>query len=333
MNLYRTKIIGTGHFVPSKVLTNTELSKIVDTNNEWIVERTGITERRIADPTKNEFPSTMAAIASKNAIEMAAIDPNQIDLILFSVTIPDHFFPNTASLLQEQLGITNQCACLDISAACSGYVYGLTIANSLIQTGVYKNILLIGCEMTSRFNNWKDRNTCILFGDGCGATILSRAQDSDQSEVMSSILTSDSTKKDALILKAGAAREPITKEVLDREGQYVFMDGQQVFKAAVKTLASHCETVISQSKITQEQVDWFIPHQANLRIIEAVAHRFNFPKQKVIINVDRYANTSSASIPIALDEALREGKITRGQNILMATFGAGLTSGAALLKF
>jgi 3-oxoacyl-[acyl-carrier-protein] synthase-3 len=333
MTSFNMQILGTGRFLPSKIMTNYDFAKNLDTNHEWIVERTGIVERRICDPAKDEFPSTMAMHAAKEAIAMAKIDPNEIELILFSVTIPDMFFPNTASVLQEKLGITNMCACLDISAACSGYVYGMAIANSFIQTGMYKKILLIGCEMTSRFNNWEDRSTCILFGDGCGATIIGRDEKNTGSKLLSAKLGSDSSKKEALILRAGAAGKPITHEVLDNKENFISMDGQQVFKAAVKTLASQCEEVISKAGLTNEQIDWFVPHQANLRIIEAVAHRFNFPKEKCIINVDRYANTSSATIPIALDEALRDGKIKRGQYILMATFGAGLTSGACVLKF
>lgn len=332
MSFFSSKIIGTGHYVPEKILSNHDIAKRVDTNNEWIIERTGIVERRIADPTK-DTPSGMAENAAKMALKNSGLNPNDIELILFSVTIPDYFFPNTSSVLQEKLGITNQCACLDISAACTGYVYGLTIADAFIKTGLYKNILLIGCEMTSRFNNWDDRNTCILFGDGCGATIISRASQTENSQILSSALASDSSKKDALILKCGAAVRPIDYQVLEEKAQYVTMDGQQVFKAAVKTMAHLCEQVISKANLQTKDINWFIPHQANLRIIEAVGNRFDFPKEKVIVNVDRYANTSSASIPIALSEAVEAGKIKRGEYLLFAAFGAGLTSGAILLKY
>ncbi len=326
------EIKGTGHFVPEKILDNHYFASILDTSDEWITERTGIKERRVCDPDKGEFPSYMAEMAAKRALAAANLEANDIDLILFSITIPDMFFPNTSSVLQARLGMTNQCPCLDISAACSGYLYGLTIANSLIETGTYQNILLIGCEMTSRFNNWEDRNTCILFGDGCGATILGPSTNGP-SKMLASQLSSDSSKREALILYAGAAQKPITEEVLKNKEQYVTMDGQQVFKAAVKTLAANCENVLKTAELNHEQIDWFIPHQANLRIIEAVAHRFKFPAEKCIINVQKYANTSSASIPIALDEAIRAGKIQRGQNLLMAAFGAGLTAGAAILKY
>lgn len=334
MNFFQAKIKGTGRFLPEKVVTNDDLSKIVETNDQWITERTGIKERRISDPAKNEFPSEMAFFASQEAIKKAGIQPNDIDLILFSVTKPDMFFPNTSSVLQEKLGITNQCGCLDINAACSGWLYGLTLANSLIQTGNYKNILLVGCEMTSSFNNWKDRNTCILFGDGSGVAVIGRAEANEKSQVFQTILGSDSSKKEHLRLDYGGAAQAITKKMLDEGTELaVNMNGQEVFKAAVKTMASHCQKVITDSGFTPNDVTWFIPHQANMRIIEAAANRLEFPMSKVISNVDKYANTSSASIPIALDEAIEMNKIKRGDLILFAAFGAGLTSGAALIRY
>lgn len=334
MKLWSTKILGTGSFVPEKIVTNDDIAKRVDTNHQWIVERTGIHNRRIADPAKGETPSGMAKIAAEKAINAANLTPNDIDLILFSVTLPDQFFPNTACLLQDKLGITNNCPCLDINAACTGWIYGLSMANALIQTGVYKNILLVGAEMTSAFNSWEDRNTCILFGDGCGAVVLGRAGETEESQIFSSVLGADSSKKDHLKLEAGGSAKRVTYEVLERnEANLIQMNGQEVFKAAVKTMASHCEKVIKDAGKSMDDVNWFVPHQANLRIIEAVGNRFNFPQEKVITNVDQYANTSSASIPIALDEAIRAGKIKRGDNILMAAFGAGLTSGALFLKY
>jgi 3-oxoacyl-[acyl-carrier-protein] synthase-3 len=329
---FKTQIIGTGHYVPTKTMTNEDIAKLVDTNNQWILERTGISERRIADPEK-EYPSEMAIVAARQAIESAKMSPNDIDLILFSITIPDMFFPNTASILQQKLGITNNCPCLDISAACTGYLYGLGIADSFIKQGHYKNILLIGCEMTSQFNNWEDRSTCILFGDGCGATILGRSEDNSSSDFHQWKLASDSSKKDALMLPKGAAKHPITHEILEKREQYVSMDGQQVFKAAVKTMSALCAQVLEQSQLNLDQVDWFIPHQANLRIIEAVGKRLGFPGEKTITNVQKYANTSSASIPIALNEAIRSGTIKRGDRLLFSAFGAGLTSGAIALTY
>lgn len=330
---FNTKILGTGSFLPDKILTNDDIAKRVDTNHQWIVERTGIHERRIADPSKDETPSGMAAKAARKALEAANLTPNDIDCILFSATIPDMFFPNSACHLQEKLGITNMCPALDVNAACTGWLYLLPMADAMIKTGLYKHILVVGSEMTSSFNNWDDRNTCILFGDGCGVAILGRASENEDSQIYSSVLAADSTKKDHLALPAGGAIRRITHEVLDKGENWVTMNGQEVFKAAVKTMASLAERVIHESGKQMSDVDWFIPHQANLRIIEAVGHRFNFPPEKVIINVDKYANTSSATIPIALDEAIRAGKIKRGDNILMAAFGAGLTAGAIYLKY
>jgi 3-oxoacyl-[acyl-carrier-protein] synthase-3 len=330
---FNTKILGTGSFLPDKILTNDDIAKRVDTNHQWIVERTGIHERRIADPSKDETPSGMAAKAARKALEAANLTPNDIDCILFSATIPDMFFPNSACHLQEKLGITNMCPALDVNAACTGWLYLLPMADAMIKTGLYKHILVVGSEMTSSFNNWDDRNTCILFGDGCGVAILGRASENEDSQIYSSVLAADSTKKDHLALPAGGAIRRITHEVLDKGENWVTMNGQEVFKAAVKTMASLAERVIHESGKQMSDVDWFIPHQANLRIIEAVGQRFNFPPEKVIINVDKYANTSSATIPIALDEAIRAGKIKRGDNILMAAFGAGLTAGAIYLKY
>jgi 3-oxoacyl-[acyl-carrier-protein] synthase-3 len=330
--MYNTKIIGTGKYHPAKVMTNDDLAKMVETSDEWIVQRTGIKERRIGSIENHEYPSGMAVHAAKDAIKNAGLEPNDIELILFSVTLPDMFFPNTASQLQFALGMTNNCPALDINAACSGWIYGITIADSLIKTGVYKNILLVGCEMTSTFNNWQDRNTCILFGDGCGATVISRA-DKDESYVIATKLGSDGTKKDSLILRNGGAKSPITHAILDARGQYCEMDGQTVFKNAVKTMASHCAAILDEQKISLDEIDWFIPHQANLRIIETTASLLKFPMERVIVNVEKYANTSSASIPAAMHEAFVDGRIKRGQKILMAAFGAGLTSGAALIKF
>lgn len=328
-----TQILGTGKYHPENIVTNEELSKRVDTSDEWIIQRTGIKERRIGSVENDEMPSGMAAKAAKIAIEQAGIEPNDIDMILFSVTLPDYLFPNSASVLQHKLGITNKCACLDINAACTGWVYGLTLANSLIKTGVYKKILLCGTEMTSNFNNWDDRATCVLFGDGSGAVVLSACEENEGSQIIDSILTSDSSKRESLILPAGGAIEPVRQKTLDENRQWMSMDGQTVFKNAVKTMSAHCAKLLKRNKMTVDDVDWFIPHQANLRIIETTGQLLKFPAEKTIINVEKYANTSSASIPAALHEAVSDGRIKRGDIVLFAAFGAGLTSGATLLRF
>ncbi|MCO4754335.1 MAG: ketoacyl-ACP synthase III [Bacteriovoracaceae bacterium] len=333
MQLYKTKIQGTGKYHPDKVLTNDELSKMVDTSDEWITQRTGIKERRISDLEKEEYPSGMAERAARQAIENAGWTVDDVECILFATTIPDMMLPNTASQLQARLGITNQCACLDINAACTGWLYGFQMANSLIQTGVYKKILLVGTEMASGFNNWQDRSTCVLFGDGSGVTALEATDADGDSFVIDSIMGSDSSKRMALAMPNGAAMSPITHEILDNREQYITMDGQVVFKSAVKTMASHCATLLERNNMTLDDIDWFIPHQANLRIIETVGKLLKFPSERVITNVQKYANTSSATIPTAMHEAIADGRIKRGQTIMLAAFGAGLTSGAAILQF
>ncbi|MEX1098984.1 MAG: beta-ketoacyl-ACP synthase III, partial [Bacteriovoracaceae bacterium] len=312
---------------------NEELSKTVDTSDEWIDQRTGIKERRISSIEKEEFPSGMAERAAREAIKNAGWEPNDVEMILFATTIPDMMFPNTASQLQARLGITNQCACLDINAACTGWLYGFQMANSLIQTGVYKKMLLVGTEMASGFNNWEDRSTCVLFGDGSGVVALEAQDESGQSFVIDSIMGSDSSKRMALAMPNGAAMSPITHEILDKRQQYITMDGQVVFKSAVKTMASHCATLLERNKLGLDDIDWFIPHQANLRIIETVGKLLKFPAEKVIVNVEKYANTSSATIPTAMHEAIEDGRIKRGQKVMFAAFGAGLTSGAAIIQY
>lgn len=333
MKQFNTKILGTGSYMPDKILTNHDIAKRVDTSHEWIVERTGIHQRRIADLSKDENPSGMAAKATLKALEAANLTPNDIDCILLSSTLADQAMPNAASMLQFKLGITNNCPALDVNAACSGWMYLLPLADSMIKTGMYKHILVVGSEMLSSFNNWDDRNTCILFGDGCGVAILGRASENEDAKFYSTVLSSDSSKKDHLTLWAGGSNKKITKEVIDNNEQWMTMNGQEIFKSAVKTMAAHAEKVVKDAELTLNDVDWFIPHQANLRIIEAVGTRFNFPPEKVIINVDKYANTSSATVPVALDEAIRDGRIKRGDNVLLAAFGAGLTAGAVFLKY
>lgn len=333
MKLFNTKILGTGSYMPDKIVTNDDLSKRIDTSHQWIVERTGIHQRRVGDLSKDETPSGMAKRAALKALEAANLTPNDIDCILLSSTMPDQQMPNTAAVVQDKLGITNNCPTLDVNAACTGWVYLLPMADAMIKTGMYKHILVIGSEMLSSFNNWDDRNTCILFGDGCGAAILGRASENEDSKIYSTVLSCDSTKKEHLTLWAGGAAKRITKEVIDNNEQWMTMNGQEIFKAAVKTMAAHSEKVLKDAEMTMNDVDWFIPHQANLRIIEAVGQRFGFPAEKVIINVDKYANTSSATVPVALDEAIRAGKIKRGDNVLLAAFGAGLTAGAVFLKY
>ncbi len=328
--MYTSQILGTGHFVPDQIYTNQYMTTLFDTSDEWITERTGIKERRIANPKENEFPSTMALQAAKMAIKNAKIDKEEIEIILLSSTMSDYHFPNTATLLQDLLGMKNKCACIDLNAACTGWLYSLVMANSLIANGVYKNILVVGSETTSSYNNWMDRSKSVLFGDGCGAIVLSKSNN-ENSKIHKSILSSDSSKKDDLIMRTGMARSPFFVD--SKSMDIVEMNGQVVFKSAVKTMASQCASILEQTNTTKEDVDLFIPHQANMRIIEAVARRFEFPKEKVFINVQKYANTSSASIPLALSEAVEAGRLKRGDKLLLTAFGSGLTSGTVLLTY
>lgn len=333
-NFFSAKILGTGSYLPQRVVTNHELSQKLKTTHEWIKERTGIEERRISDLELNqdEAPSDMGAKACLNALQSAHLNPNDIDLILVSTTLPDQTMPNTASEIQAKLGIGNLCPALDVNAACSGWVYLLPMAESLIRTGLYRHILVVAAETTSAFNNWEDRKTCILFGDGAGAIVLGRSS-YDKTTILSSHLLCDSQKKDHLTLLAGGAKKRITHQVLNENQQWMKMNGQEIYKAAVKTMGQLTLEVVKKADLKIQDIDWFIPHQANLRIIKAIRERFHIPEEKVIINIHKYANTSSASVPIALDEGVRSGRISRGDLLLLATFGAGLTAGAVLLKY
>ncbi len=332
MSKYQTKILGTGKYHPSKVMTNDDFAKIMDTNDQWITERTGIKERRFAE--KDELNVDMATHAAKMALKEANLQPDDIDFILYQVTLPDYYFPNSASNLQEKLGITNKCPALDINAACSGYLYGFVLADSLIKSGLYKNILLIGAEKTSNFNAFKDRSTSVLFGDAAGATVLSRSSEGESSAVLGSVLGSDSSKLDSLAMPNSAGANEVTHEMLENfEDKKVVMNGQVVFKNAVKTMAKHSLELLDNAGISMDELSWFIPHQANLRIIEAVGQMVKCPQEKVIVNVQKYANTSSASIPVTLNEGIAEGKIKRGDTILMTAFGAGLTSAGILIRY
>jgi 3-oxoacyl-[acyl-carrier-protein] synthase-3 len=330
MSFHRTRIAGTGSYLPEKLLTNADLEKLVDTNDDWIVERTGIRQRHMAAP--DQVTSDLALIASQRAIEAAGITAGDIDMIIFCTVSPDQVMPSAACMLQKKLG-ARQVMAFDLSAACSGFVYGVSVADQFIRTGMHRNILVVGAEILHRYVNYKDRETCILFGDGAGAAILSPAKDGEDSTVFSTHLHSDGTLGDLFVLPAGGSAMPFTKEVLDNDLQYVRMKGREIFKNAVRAMSTCAQEALDANKMTIDQIDWLIPHQANLRILDAVAHYFGIPNEKVIINLHDTGNTSAATIPIALDEAVRAGRIKRGQNVMLAAFGAGLTSGSALLRF
>lgn len=333
MKTYEVKVLGTGMYAPKKVLTNVDLEKIVETNDQWIYERTGIRERRICSVQGGEFPSDMAYHATLDALKAANLEPNDIDLILFASVTPDAKLPNTASILQVKLGITNNCACLDIAAACSGFVYGFNMASSMIQTGLIKNALIVGSEMLSREVNWKDRNTCILFGDGCGVALIGRAEEGSTSKVYSSILSADGTGGEFFDQPVGGAVTPITAHHLIEGSHFMQMKGKEMFKVATRTLAENGKKVLEMSGLKLEDVNWVVPHQANIRIIETTANLLGVSMEKMIVNIDRYGNTSAATVPIAFHEAIADGRIKRGDVVMFDAFGAGLTAGATLLKY
>ncbi len=328
--LFRTRISGTGSYLPKKVLTNQDLEKIVDTNDEWITERTGIKQRHIA--ADDEITSDLALNAARRAIEAAGLTVNDIDMILVATVSPDQQMPSTACILQAKLGARTVMA-FDINAACSGFLYGTTIADQFIKTGLYKNVLVVGVEILTRFLNYKDRETCILFGDAAGAMVFSRADDRDDSQILSTIIQADGTLAELLQLTAGGSRNPISKVNRDAGEHWMSMKGREIFKNAVRTMVQTCQDAMKNTGMTVEEVNWLIPHQANLRIIESVASYFGLPLERAIVNVQRTGNTSAATIPVAFDEAVRDGRIQRGHNVLLTAFGAGLTSGSVLLRY
>jgi 3-oxoacyl-[acyl-carrier-protein] synthase-3 len=328
--LHRTRISGTGSYLPEKLLTNADIEKLVDTNDQWIVERTGIRNRHIA--ADDQATSDLALIAAQRAIEAAGLTAHDIDLIIFCTVSPDQVMPSAACMLQKKLG-ARQVMAFDLSAACSGFVYGLTVADQFIRTGHFKHVLVIGAEVLHRYVNYKDRETCILFGDGAGAVVASRAEATQDSAILSMHLHSDGNLGDLFVLPAGGSAMPLSQAVLDNDMQYVRMKGREIFKNAVRAMTQCCQEALEANHMTIDQVDWLIPHQANLRILDAVAHYFKIPPEKVVINLHDTGNTSAATVPIAFDQAIRDGRITRGQNVLLTAFGAGLTSGSLMMRY
>ena len=333
MASYSAKIVSTGMFLPKKVVSNKDLEKLVDTNDEWINERTGIKNRHISSLNGGEFPSDMALYATQDALKQAGLEPNDIDMIIFASVTPDVKLPNTACLLQQKLGITNRCTAFDIAAACSGYVYGVNMATSFVQTNLIKNALVVGSEMLSRELNWKDRNTCILFGDGCGVGIVGRAKEGESSKILATHLGSDGAGKEFFESPIGGAIEPITIQHLEEGTHYMRMKGREMFKVATRTLAECAHAVLEKANMSLADVDWVVPHQANARIIETTAKILGISMEKVIMNIENYGNTSAATVPIAFHEAISDGRIKRGDIVLLDAFGAGLTFGSTLLRY
>lgn len=328
--LYRGHISGLGSYLPEKKLTNFDLEKMVDTSDQWIRERTGIVARRMAAP--NQVTSDLALIASQEAMRMAKVEAKDIDAIFFATVSPDQPMPNTACVLQRKLGARDIMA-VDISAACSGFVYALSMADQFIRTGVYRHILVVGAEVLHKYVNYKDRETCILFGDGAGAAVMSRAESPQDGEILSVHMHADGGISDLFVLPAGGSAMPLSQEVLDNNWQFVRMKGREIFKHAVRTMSHACQEALDANGMSADQVSWVIPHQANVRIIEAVAKHFGLPIEKVIVEIEDMGNTSAATIPVAMHKAVLDGRIKRGQYILLTAFGAGITSGSVLLRF
>ncbi|HSQ33632.1 MAG TPA: beta-ketoacyl-ACP synthase III [Peptostreptococcaceae bacterium] len=320
-------ILGTGSFVPEKALTNFDLEKIMDTSDEWIKTRTGVSERRISD--ENTATSDLATQAALNAIKSANLSPEDIDLIIVATVTPDMSFPSTACLVQANIGAKNAAA-FDLEAACTGFIYGLTIGKSLIQSNMYKHVLVIGAETLSKVIDYTDRGTAILFGDGAGAAVLGEVEDGG---ILSTYLGADGSSGGYLTLPAGGSRKPASIETVNDRLHYVKMAGSDVFKFAVRVMGDSSTKAVEIAGLKLEDVDYLIPHQANIRIIEASAKRLKLPMEKVYVNIDKYGNMSAASIPVALDEAYKNNKIKKGDNIVIVGFGGGLTWGSSLIKW
>jgi 3-oxoacyl-[acyl-carrier-protein] synthase III len=315
-----SKILGTGSYLPEKVITNLELEQMVDTTDEWIVDRTGIKQRHLA--AENENAVTMADFAGRAALEAAGLKPSDIEMIIVTSTTPHMVFPSTACLLQERYGISG-CAAFDLNAtACAGFMYGFSIADQYIRTDTIKNALIIGSEVMSRVVDWNDRSTCVLFGDGAGAIVLGASK---KPGILSTHLHADGTHKDVLYLPLGNSKTPNLESVK--------MMGNQLFKLAVNILGDLFDETLAANSLQKSDVDWLVPHQANIRIIQAMAKKLNLPLDRVAITLDEQANTSSASIPLALDKAIRDGRIKRGQLLMMEGFGGGLAWGSALVRY
>jgi len=326
----RSRIAGTGHYAPARILGNHDLERMVDTSDEWIVERTGIRQRHLA--AEGECSSDMAAQAAKSALEAAGIAATDLDLIIVATITGDMPLPATAVFVQQKIGARSDCPAFDIAAACAGFIYGLSIADRFLATGGARNVLVVGVELLSRVVNWKDRTTCVLFGDGAGAAVLTPAGD-DGRGLLSTHLYADGSQAAALHIPAGGSARPASHATVDRGQHLVHMAGQDVFKYAVRALSAASITALEANELSRDEVRWVVPHQANLRIIEAVSKRVGIGLDRFVLNIERYGNTSSASIPIALDEAARAGTIKPGDLLLMCALGAGFAWGSALVRF
>ena len=324
MNPVYSRIVGTGGYLPETIMTNHDLEKRVDTSDAWIRERTGIEQRHLAET--GQTTCDLAEVAARRALAMADLAVQDIDMILVATTTPDKIFPSTATLLQARLG-NHGAPAFDIQAVCTGFVYALSVADQFIKTGMAKNILVVGAETLSRITNWEDRNTCVLFGDGAGAVVL---QANASTGLLSTRIHADGRYETLLHVPSGPSKLPQTDAVAERSME---MKGNEVFKVAVNTLSQIAVDILADNAVTPDQIDWLVPHQANLRIIKATARKLKLAPEQTVVTVNEHANTSSASIPLALDQAVRDGRIQKDQLILLEAFGGGFTWGAALLRF
>lgn len=325
---YSVEIKGLGAYVPEKILTNFDLEKMVDTTDEWIRTRTGIRERRIA--AKGQKSSDLGYEAAKEALQNANLQPSDIELIIVATITPDMFFPSTACQIQAKLGAN--CGAFDLAAACSGFPYALATAEAFIRAGMYKNILVVGAEVLSGFIDWKDRATCVLFGDGAGAAVVSRLEPKGHG-VIASYLGSDGTQAEILKIPGGGSANPPSEQTLKDGLHFLKMQGSEVFKVAVRTMDLAVKEVLKRANMTLDEIDFLIPHQANIRILQAVTERLQLPMEKVIINVDRYGNMSSASTVVALYDAVKSGKVKKGSKIVLVAFGGGLTWASNVIRW
>jgi 3-oxoacyl-[acyl-carrier-protein] synthase-3 len=327
--LRRAVILGTGSELPAKVLTNAALEKLVDTSDQWITERTGIKERRILEEGRGN--ADMAYRAAIRALKDAGMDARDLDAIIMGTVTPDYPFPSSACVLEDMLGVKNAFS-FDVNAACSGFLNALAVADSFVQTGMIGNALVVGSDALSRLLNWKDRSTCILFGDGAGAVVLGASRDGERG-ILSTRLRTDGSYVKTLYVPAGGSLKPANLESVRKNEHTITMNGKEVFKVAVRSMEEVSREALDEAGVSVDELSLVIPHQANLRIITALADRLGVPMSKVMVNLDRYGNTSAASVPVALDEARREGRIRRGDVVLLNAFGAGFAWGAAVIRF
>lgn len=324
----RASITGIGSYLPDKVLTNYDLEKMVDTSNDWIIQRTGIKERRIVE--NGVTTSDIATQAALRAMEDAGVSPKDLDMIITSTITPDHIFPSTSCYIQEKIGATRACA-FDILAACAGFIYAMSIGQSFINSGAMKTVLVVGAECLSKITDYTDRSTCVLFGDGAGAVIIQR--NPVKHEILSSSLAADGSEADVLIMPGGGARNPASLESVQQRLHYIQFKGKEVFKLAINNITNLILETTRENGLTLDDIDLIIPHQSNLRIIEATMEKLGLPMEKAFVNIDKYGNTSSASVPIAMDEARKQGRLRKGNIVMLVAFGGGLTWGSSVIRW